>query len=241
MLEFWLCRLTATHCNTLQHTPTHCDTLRHTATHCNTLQHTATHCNTLQHTAAHCNTLTKTVLCSLPVRHCRIRHRRICHYIYTVLLHYLITVLLIYSRCEGSVVLQRWFFTCCLYATTIYATAVYATVLCATTFILYYLITVLLNSFLYYLITVGVKAVAYNKDGLLLAAGLVDGTVVILETKKLNIITQRRTREVALTVRCCSVLQCVAVCCSVLQCVAVCVHTRRTAIHNTLQYTTCCV
>jgi len=26
-----------------------------TATHCNTLQHTATHCNTLQHTATHCN------------------------------------------------------------------------------------------------------------------------------------------------------------------------------------------
>ena len=60
---------TATHCNTLQHTPlteetdsaTHCNTLQHTATHCNTLrsrrrqtvQHTATHRNTLQHTATH--------------------------------------------------------------------------------------------------------------------------------------------------------------------------------------------
>jgi len=34
-----------------------------TATHCNTLQHTATHCNTLQHTATHCNTLQR--LCSV--------------------------------------------------------------------------------------------------------------------------------------------------------------------------------
>jgi len=34
--------LSATHCNTLQHTATHCNTLQHTATHCNTLQHTAT-------------------------------------------------------------------------------------------------------------------------------------------------------------------------------------------------------
>ena len=33
--------ITATHCNTLQHTATHCNTLQHTATHCNTLQHTA--------------------------------------------------------------------------------------------------------------------------------------------------------------------------------------------------------
>jgi len=67
--------LSATHCNTLQHTATHCNTLQHTATRsqltvtcCNRcavlylhthlqqsavcLQHTATHCNTLQHT--HC-------------------------------------------------------------------------------------------------------------------------------------------------------------------------------------------
>ena len=43
--------ITATYCNTLQHTATHCNTLQHTATHCNTLQHTATHCDTLQHTA----------------------------------------------------------------------------------------------------------------------------------------------------------------------------------------------
>jgi len=28
---------------------TDCNTLQHTALHCNTLQHTATHCNTLQH------------------------------------------------------------------------------------------------------------------------------------------------------------------------------------------------
>jgi len=44
--------LTATHCNTLQHTATHF-ILSLTATHCNTLQHTATHCNTLQHTWFH--------------------------------------------------------------------------------------------------------------------------------------------------------------------------------------------
>ena len=53
-------RLTATHCNTLQHTATHCNTLQHTATHCNTLQHAATHCSALQHTATHCNTLQRT-------------------------------------------------------------------------------------------------------------------------------------------------------------------------------------
>ena len=83
--------VTATHCNTLQHTATHCNTLQHTATHCNTLQHTATHrgkkgqfhldaffcipfqymiyshCNTLQHTATHCNTLQHTAThCSTP-------------------------------------------------------------------------------------------------------------------------------------------------------------------------------
>jgi len=33
--------MTATHCNTLQHTVTHCNTLQHTTTHCNTLQHTS--------------------------------------------------------------------------------------------------------------------------------------------------------------------------------------------------------
>jgi len=33
-----------------------CDVNRITATHCNTLQHTATHCNTLQHTATFCIT-----------------------------------------------------------------------------------------------------------------------------------------------------------------------------------------
>ena len=52
--------LTATHCNTLQHTATQCNTLQHTATHCNSLQHTATHCNTLQRTATHCNSLQHT-------------------------------------------------------------------------------------------------------------------------------------------------------------------------------------
>ena len=60
--------VSATHCNTLQHTATHCNTnicmnrvhtlaLVHvSATHCNTLQRSATHCNTLQHTASHCAT-----------------------------------------------------------------------------------------------------------------------------------------------------------------------------------------
>jgi len=33
-----------------------------TATRCNTLQHTATRCNTLQHTATHCNTLSRFTL-----------------------------------------------------------------------------------------------------------------------------------------------------------------------------------
>jgi len=77
-------QLTATHCNTPQHTTTHhntlskhqvifiikvghwslrrlhCITLHHTATHCIALQHTASHCITLQHAAAHCNTLQHT-------------------------------------------------------------------------------------------------------------------------------------------------------------------------------------
>jgi len=63
--------LTATHCNTLQHTATlYCNTLQHTHnpatpatgmlpvhSHCSTLPHTATHCNTLlQHTATHTHT-----------------------------------------------------------------------------------------------------------------------------------------------------------------------------------------
>jgi len=63
--------ITATHCNTLQHSATHCNTsqrlllvlnaqdvlLQHTATHCHTLPHTATHCHTLPHTAIRCHTL----------------------------------------------------------------------------------------------------------------------------------------------------------------------------------------
>jgi len=57
--------VTATRCNTLQHTATHtcsCSKLLSTkpwgdtATRCNTLQHASTRCNTLQHTATHCNT-----------------------------------------------------------------------------------------------------------------------------------------------------------------------------------------
>ena len=70
-------QLTATHCNTLQHTAIYFKTLQLSATLCNTLQHAATHystllltttyfktvhhsvmlCNTRQHTATHCNTL----------------------------------------------------------------------------------------------------------------------------------------------------------------------------------------
>jgi len=50
--------ITATHCNTLQHTAKHCNILQQTTTHCSTLQHTATHCNTLHHTAPHYNTAT---------------------------------------------------------------------------------------------------------------------------------------------------------------------------------------
>ena len=60
--------LSATHCNTLQHTARDSVSLRqsrstvtrdsvslqHTATHCNTLQHTATHCKRLCLTATHC-------------------------------------------------------------------------------------------------------------------------------------------------------------------------------------------
>jgi len=50
--------LTATHCNTLQHTAPHtvehCNTLYHT--HCYTLQHSATYCNTQQHTVTYTGT-----------------------------------------------------------------------------------------------------------------------------------------------------------------------------------------
>ena len=53
-------KITAAHCNILQHTTEHCSTLQHTAAHCSTLQHTATHYSTLQHTAAHCSTLQHT-------------------------------------------------------------------------------------------------------------------------------------------------------------------------------------
>ena len=42
-------KLTATYCNTLQHTATHCNTLQHTATHYNTLQHTATYATYCAH------------------------------------------------------------------------------------------------------------------------------------------------------------------------------------------------
>jgi len=69
---FWfiLCKVSAAHCSTQQHTVTqrstllhtaaHCNTLQHTAAHSSTQQHTATHCSTLQHTAAHCSTLQHT-------------------------------------------------------------------------------------------------------------------------------------------------------------------------------------
>jgi len=36
-------KVSATHCNTLQHTATHCNTLQHTTTHCNALQHSLQH------------------------------------------------------------------------------------------------------------------------------------------------------------------------------------------------------
>jgi len=74
--------LTATHCNTLQHTATHCNTLQNAATHlhqrklnsgglfCKQKQKkifskvssllTAIHCNTLHHTVTHCNALQHT-------------------------------------------------------------------------------------------------------------------------------------------------------------------------------------
>ena len=85
--------ISATHCNTLQHTATHCNTLQHTATHCNTLQHTRCHpisvrlsqqhtaTLSLQHAATHCNTLLATphqhvCLCHTPqhtATHCNTR------------------------------------------------------------------------------------------------------------------------------------------------------------------------
>ena len=59
--------MSATHCNTQQHTATHSGTLQHSQyawverCHYKTqymwLQHAATHSSTLQHTAAHCNTV----------------------------------------------------------------------------------------------------------------------------------------------------------------------------------------
>ena len=52
-------QLTATHCNTLQHTeaPTPHYVCENTATHCNALYFTATHCITLHHAASRYNTL----------------------------------------------------------------------------------------------------------------------------------------------------------------------------------------
>jgi len=53
-------KLTATHCNTLQHSATYCSTLQHTATHGNTLQHTATQLTLSQKLAVQSNdTLSK--------------------------------------------------------------------------------------------------------------------------------------------------------------------------------------
>jgi len=45
------------------HSPAHSNKSlqRLTATHCNTLQHTATHCNTLQHTATHCDDILQVI------------------------------------------------------------------------------------------------------------------------------------------------------------------------------------
>jgi len=57
-MTFWVCAsrcwcITATHCNTLQHTATHCNTLQHTATHLPL--GSMYHCNTLQHVICICN------------------------------------------------------------------------------------------------------------------------------------------------------------------------------------------
>ena len=61
--------MTATHCNTKQHTATCCNTLHCTATHCNPQRLTAsTMTRLLQHTAGHCNTQHETcvaVCCSV--------------------------------------------------------------------------------------------------------------------------------------------------------------------------------
>ena len=83
--------VTATCCNTLQHTathrdtpqhihawsvfdnvsncvrhPCHCSILQHTATHCSTMQNTVAYCSTLQHAATRCSTLHHTAAhCSI--------------------------------------------------------------------------------------------------------------------------------------------------------------------------------
>jgi len=96
--------LSATLCNTLQHTATSCNTLQHnshlphsrpqhsvvwisdrnplqpTATHCNPLQSTATHCDPLQHTATRCNTPQHTVIhCSTLQHNSHLPHSRPQH------------------------------------------------------------------------------------------------------------------------------------------------------------------
>jgi len=55
-LSFLLYFITATHCNTMQHTTTHC-TLQHTRALASQLPAAFYHCNTLQHTTAPFNTL----------------------------------------------------------------------------------------------------------------------------------------------------------------------------------------
>ena len=72
----WICiSLTATHCNTLQHTTTHYNTRQVDMyqPHCNTLQHTSTHCNTLHtwmsHAAHECVTSHMNALRHVESRH----------------------------------------------------------------------------------------------------------------------------------------------------------------------------
>jgi len=96
-----LCMLqrTATHCNTLPHTPTidtmgswsgavdapcaRCTWLQltatHTATHCNTLQLTATHCSTLQHTLSTDTMRPFSGAVDAPCAHCNSLQHTVAH------------------------------------------------------------------------------------------------------------------------------------------------------------------
>jgi len=71
--------LSATYCNTLQHTATRCNTLQHAAPRCNTLQHAAPRCNTLQHAAPRCNTLQHTATRCNTLHHAATRCNTLHH------------------------------------------------------------------------------------------------------------------------------------------------------------------